>query len=102
MPLTWQSPHYSFTTLPVASNYPAFGSGLLVTLKINFSSRGWDAYDLITVKTLQNPSRHFYCAAARTVALSFATAAVVISHLTAAEPPAPRKVASVEGITEYQ
>jgi len=54
------------------------------------------------VKTQQNPSRRFSCFAGRTVALSFATAALVAYHVVAVEPPAPRKVASVEGITEYQ
>src|SRR2546426_12826917 len=54
------------------------------------------------MKTQQNPSRRFSCSAGRTVALSFAAAALVTCHIMAAEPAAPRKVASVEGITEYQ
>jgi len=36
------------------------------------------------------------------VAFSVAAALLVVSHATAAEPPDPRKVATVEGITEYQ
>ncbi len=54
------------------------------------------------MKTQQNPSRRFSCSAGRTVALSFAAAALVACHLIAVEPPAPRKVATVEGIIEYQ
>jgi zinc protease len=54
------------------------------------------------VKTQENSSRRFSRLAVRTVVLSFAIAALVTCHLMAAEPAAPRKVASVEGITEYQ
>jgi zinc protease len=54
------------------------------------------------VKTQENPSRPFSSSARRTIALSFAIAALVTCQLTAAEPPAPRKVATVEGLTEYQ
>src|SRR5687767_6078098 len=57
---------------------------------------------IYSVKTRQNPSHGFSCSAVRTVALSFATVALVACHLMAAEPPAPRKIATVEGITEYQ
>src|SRR5262245_28107355 len=71
-------------------------------LKITFSFREWTAYGSFTVKTQQNPLRRFSFSAGRTAALSFAAAALVTCPIMAAEPPAPRKVATVEGITEYQ
>src|SRR4030095_7226797 len=74
----------------------------LLSRKITFSSRSWTAYGSFTVKTKQKPPRRFSCSAGRTAALSLAAAALVTSHIMAAEPPAPRKVATVEGITEYQ
>jgi zinc protease len=48
------------------------------------------------VKIQLNLSRRF------SVLVSFATAALVTCDMMAAEAPAPRKVATVEGITEYQ
>src|ERR1051326_7803466 len=76
--------------------------------KMNFSSRDWAAYDSFTMKTQQNPSRRgrpgcpSLSSAGRTILLSFAIAGLACCYMMAAEPPAPRKVATVEGIAEYQ
>src|SRR6266705_2747701 len=70
--------------------------------KSTFLSQDEPVYDSFTMKTQQNPSRRFSCAAGRTIALSFAAAALVTCHIIAVEPSTPRTVASVEGVTEYQ
>src|SRR5439155_12394997 len=55
----------------------------------------------LIVKTQHSCTRRSRSLAGRITALSLATMGLVPS-ITIAEPPAPHKVATVEGITEYQ
>src|SRR5882724_1118780 len=70
--------------------------------KSTFLPQDEPVYDSFSMKIQQNPSRRLSCSAGRTVALSFAAAALVTCHIIAVEPSAPRAVATVEGVTEYQ
>src|SRR5262245_49386089 len=69
--------------------------------KNNLSSKRWIPYPARIVKTQPIQSHRFSGAAGRTVAFGLVAARLAACHLAAAEPLAPRKVATVEGITEY-